>query len=114
MRMKEKTLSTMLYRRILTEQELFRNWLCVQMPEEMLKHAEEYVIRERILQIFDEQNLCAEQANALVQLNEPLAFLCQKIREEEAESLWDRYLGIIQNSANKLENDAREAEAGGV
>ena len=113
MRNTEKNLNMMLYRRILNEQEMFRKWLCVQMPEEILKYAEEYVIRERIIEIFDERNLSAEQANALVQLNEPLAFLYQKIREEEAEGFWNRYLEIIQNSADKLEREARKAEARG-
>lgn len=113
MRNTEKNLNMMLYRRILTEQEMFRKWLCVQMPEDILKYAEEYAIRERIVEIFDEWNLKVEQANALVQLNEPLAFLYQKIREEEAEGFWNRYLEIIQSSADKLEREARKAEARG-
>ena len=110
MRNMEKTLNMMLCKCLQEEQELYRRWLCRQMPEEILKHAAEYVMRENLLQLFDQRNLSAEQANALLQLREPLADLYEKAKTETMDDFWESYFDTIRDHAEKLARKAREAE----
>lgn len=41
--------NTKLYEKMFAEQEMYRNWLLSQPPEEILNHAYVYVMREDIL-----------------------------------------------------------------
>lgn len=47
--MTNEELNTALYEKLFAEQQDFKGWLVKQPPEEILKHAYEYVIREDIV-----------------------------------------------------------------
>ena len=47
--MTNEELNTKLYEKLFAEQQDFKGWLVKQPPEEILKHAYEYVIREDIV-----------------------------------------------------------------
>ena len=46
--MTNEELNTELYKKLFAEQEKFKGWLLTQPPDEILKHAYEYVMREDV------------------------------------------------------------------
>lgn len=57
---------TQLYEKMYVEQEQYRQWLLTQSPEEILKHAYEFTIREDILLSLEYNELPTKQAKALL------------------------------------------------
>lgn len=58
--------SNALYEKMLKEQEEYINWLTTQSPEEILRHAYEYITREDILIAMEEIDLTDDCAKALL------------------------------------------------
>ncbi len=61
-----------LYEKMFKEQQIFRQWLLRQRPEEILSHACEYATREDILMWLTENELSETQAKALLTSTTPL------------------------------------------
>lgn len=109
----DKVLNRTLYKHLCEEQKLYHSWLCLQSPEEVLKHAEEYLIREHILKVLEMRDLTDKQANALLDLREPLDYLYQEIKREEVEDFWAVYLEAVMDSADRLaRKTGRDKERG--
>lgn len=87
-----------LYERMATEQDSFREWLVNQPPEEILHHAYEYTVREDIVMAMKELELTDAQAQALLDSPTPLADVYRHF-----EKLETGYMDVIRNS---IENRA--------
>lgn len=70
--MTNKALRNRLYAKMFKEQQVFRQWLLRQRPEEILSHACEYATREDILMWFTENELAERQTKALLKSSAPL------------------------------------------
>ena len=60
--MNTNNLNTVLYEKMATEQEKYRDWLKSQPPEEILHHTYEYTVREDIVMAMEELELTDAQA----------------------------------------------------
>lgn len=84
--------NTALYKKLFAEQEVFRDWLKNQSPEEILNHAYEYTIREDILLSLECHDLSDAQADALMKSPSPLADVFRDFEKRETdhmETIWD-------------------------
>ena len=70
--MTNEELNTALYEKLFAEQQDFKGWLVKQTPEEILKHAYEYVVREDIVIEMEYHDLTDEEAKALLADEKPL------------------------------------------
>jgi len=94
-------LNTALYKKLSAEEDIFRNWLKNQPPEEILHHAYEYVMREDILLNFEYNNLSEVQAKVLLGTKDLMADLFRQFEKtgtDHMETLWS----CIENRANDL------------
>ena len=97
----EKTgseLNTELYQKMFAEQESFRAELLSMSPEEILKHAYEYVTREDILLSLEYSDLSAKQAQALLGTDTPLADIFAKWENRANELLRQSFLAAHRES----------------
>ena len=100
----EKTISelnTELYQKMIAEQEAFRAELLTMPPEEILKHAYEYVAREDILLSLEYCDLSAKQVKALLQTDTPLADIFVKWEKRETDHMTDIW-DTVECRANEL------------
>lgn len=70
--MKQEDMNTALYQKLCAEQDKYRDWLLAQAPEEILKHAYEFAVREDILFSMENIDLSRAQAKALLASPSPL------------------------------------------
>ena len=98
--MNNENYSDILYKRMATEQDSFRQWLVNQPPEEILHHAYEYTVREDIVMAMKELELTDAQAQALLDSPTPLADVYRHF-----EKLETGYMDVIRNS---IENRATD------
>ena len=63
----------MIYEKITSERDYYRQWLLSQPPEEILNHAYEYAMREDILMAMENLELTDAQAQALLGSPTPLS-----------------------------------------
>lgn len=96
----ENEIKTMLYAKMLLEQDRFRNWLLAQTPTEVLNHAYEYTAREEILLCVKEQNLSVEQSKALLKSPCPLSDVFHEFNHKE-NALTESIQDSIETEANK-------------
>jgi len=90
--MTNEELNTALYQKMFAEQEVFRDWLKGQSPEEILNHAYEYTIREDILLSLEYHDLSDAQADALMKSPCPLADVFRDFEKRETDHMdviWD-------------------------
>ena len=71
--MTNEELNTALYKKMFAEQDAFRSWLLEQTPEEILRHAYDYVMREDILLSLEYNDLSDRYASVLLDKDKPLA-----------------------------------------
>lgn len=103
--MNKEALNTALYKKMFAEQKDFRNWLLTQPPEEILRHAYEYTIREDILLAQEINSL--EYGQAVVLMNQPslLSDLFEKYTNLETD-----YLETIQDFLRSQAEDALQKQ----
>ena len=65
-------LNTKIYEKLFAEQQEYKGWLLTQSPEDILKHAYEYTIRDDIVLAMEYLDLTDEQAKALIDSEKPL------------------------------------------
>ncbi len=90
--MTNEELNTKLYEKLFAEQEEFKSWLIKQPPQEILKHAYVYGIREDILDNLKYHDLSDEQAKALLASENPLKEISHAFENAVSD-----YIDIIHN-----------------
>ena len=70
--MNQQETNTALSKKLCAEQDKYRDWLLAQAPEEILKHAYEFAVREDILLCMENNDLSGVQAKALLASPSPL------------------------------------------
>lgn len=96
-----------LYEKMRAEQDVYRNRLLAQPPEEILLHTYEYTVREDILIGMEDADLSERQAKALLKSPCPLEDAYKEFRDRETE-----YMDTIRDSVETVANRMirREAE----
>ena len=93
-----------LYQKMFAEQEKYREWLLSQPPEEILRHAYEYVAREDILLSLEYNDLTGRQAKALEKSPSPLNDVFQSLEKREGshmEEVWQALESTAHEAARK-------------
>lgn len=112
--MTNEELNTELYRKLFDEQERYREVLLSLPPEQILKHAYEYSIREDILLSFEYHDLSNNQAMALLKCEHPLRDIFEKWENHETgymEDIWSTVeihaKEAIRDETSKADREAR-------
>ena len=103
--------NTALYQKMFAEQEVFRDWLKGQSPEEILNHAYEYTVREDILLSLEYHDLSDAQADALMKSPSPLADVFrdfEKLETGHMETVWDCLEGRADTLLEEQRHTLRE------
>ena len=87
--MTTEELNTQLYEKMFAEQEKYRQWLLTQPPDEILKHAYEYTIREDILLSLEYNELHGKRAQALLKSPCPLEDVFKTWEKQETGHMSD-------------------------
>ena len=103
--MTNEELNTALYKKMFAEQEEFKGWLLKQSPEEILRHAYDYVMRDDILMSLEYNDLSDRYATVLLNMDKPLAAIFNKLEHTETMHM-DQVWECVQQCAY----DAVEAE----
>ena len=103
--MNTNNLNTVLYEKMATEQEKYRDWLKSQPPEEILHHTYEYTVREDIVMAMEELELTDAQAQALLESPSPLADVYRYF-----EKLETGYMDMIRDSIENRADDVCRAK----
>lgn len=106
--MTNEELNTKLYEKLFDEQEAYKGWLLTQPPDEILKHAYEYTLREDIVLALEYMDLSSERAAALLESPSPLAELFKDFEEIETNHM-DDVRDCIEKRADKEIEKQREA-----
>lgn len=106
--MTNEELNTMLYEQIFAEQEKYKEWLLTQTPEEVLKHAYEYIIREDIVLALEYYDLSSVQAAALLTSKSPLSEIFEDFEKIESDHM-ETVRNCIEDRTDKLIEASQEA-----
>lgn len=98
--MTNEELNTKLYEKLFDDQEKYKGWLLTQPPEEILKHAYEYTIREDIVLAMEYHDLSDEQCKALLSSPAPLDEIFKDFEKIEGDHM-DIIRGCIESRADK-------------
>ena len=85
--MDNEALNRKLYEKLFAEQEKYKGWLLKQSPEEILRHAYEYTIREDIVLAMEYHDVSDEQARALLDSPSPLAEIFRDFEQIEGDHM---------------------------
>ena len=99
--MTSEELNFELYRRMLTEQESFRDELLSLPPEQILSRAYEYVVREDIVMSLEENDLSGRQARALLTSEHPLQDIFLRWENSESSHM-EEIRDVIECEANSV------------
>lgn len=99
--MTSEELNTALYQKMFAEQDYFRKGLLTQAPEEILKQAYEYTVREDILMSLENNDLTDEQASALLKSPSPLGDIFSEFESRET-GYMETILDCITDKANAV------------
>lgn len=105
--MEEKDLTALLLEKMQAEQDQFKGWLLKQPPEEILRNAYQYTVKEDILFSFDALELPDEQARALLSSPAPLDDVYKEFLKRET-----GYMDILRDCVEERAKEvirAREA-----
>lgn len=115
--MNDRMLNFALYEKLCDEQDRFRAWLLLQPPEEILKHACEYTVRESVVTSFAVRDLPRAEALALLKSSSPLAQIYRDWNNQAykcVEDLWaiigNRAKSAIQTQGRAAKRKARDKE----
>lgn len=97
-----------LYDKVSAEQDAYRKWLLAQRPEEILNHAYEYINREDIVGILEEEDieLTDRQCQALLKSHTPLADIYRLYEKWETGHM-DDMRSVISCRANDVLHQER-------
>ena len=85
--MGETDYNALLYEKMKTEQDKYRDWLLTQEPAEILNHTYEYTMREDIVMAMEELELTPKQAKALLKSPCPLEDVYKEFKDREVEHM---------------------------
>ncbi len=105
--MEEKDLTALLLEKMQAEQDQFTGWLLKQSPEEILRNAYQYTVKEDILFSFDALELPDEQVRALLSSPAPLDDVYKEFLKRET-----GYMDILRDCVEERAKEvirAREA-----
>lgn len=105
--MNREELNTALYKKMASEQNIFRDWLKSQSAEEALNHAYEYSVREDIVIKMEELELTEAQAKALLKSSSPLADVYKAWQKTETNHM-DDIQDVIENRADDVIRDEQD------
>lgn len=108
--MTNEQLNTALYEKVFAEQEVYRNWLLTQPPEEILKHTYEYTVREDILLSLEYHELPDAQAKALLRSPSPLADVFKDWEDKETGYMDDVWQTVEDRAKQEAEKQARKQD----
>ena len=109
--MTSEELNTALYQKMFAEQDNFREKLLTQAPEEILKQAYEYTVREDILMSLENNDLTDEQSSALLKSPSPLGDIFSEFGSRET-GYMETVLDCITDKANAvIQMEAAERQA---
>lgn len=97
----ERTLDEQLYDKLRRAQDNYTMELLTLPPKEILGKAWEYLVREDILVTLEYQELDDEQAQALLELPDPMTTLCDVIKDQDTRHQ-DAIMHEIEKKANEL------------
>lgn len=100
-----------LYEKMRAAQDMYRNWLLKQPPEELLNHAYEYVVREDILLSAEYNDLSGPQARALLKSPDPVSSIFRDFEKLET-GYMDTIAATIAERADRELRKIREARTG--
>ena len=106
--MTNEELNTALYEKLFAEQQDFKGWLVKQPPEEILKHAYEYVIREDIVIEMEFHDLTDAEARALLADKKPLQSIYNIYEDLEGVHM-EEIRDCIESRAKTCIEEQREA-----
>lgn len=95
-----EALQQSLYDKLSREQDMYRDWLKGQPPEEILHHSYEYTVREDILMSMEELTLSEAETRALLLSPSPMAILYDKFSDLET-----GYMDTIRDSIEETAKD---------
>ena len=93
--MTNEELNTKIYEKLFAEQQEYKGWLLTQSPEDILKHAYEYTIRDDIVLAMEYLDLTDEQAKALIDSEKPLESIFNAFENIEGKA---RYKQSVHSS----------------
>ena len=93
--------NTLLYEKMKTEQDKYRDWLLAQPPSEILNHTYEYTMREDIVMAMEELELTPKQARALLKSPCPLDDVYKEFKDREVEHM-DTIRDSIETRADQV------------
>jgi len=82
--MSNEELNLKLYQKMVQEQEKYGDWLKSQSPDEILRHAFEYAMREDIVYAMEYHELSVKQAEALLTSDTPVADVYNAFEQAES------------------------------
>lgn len=97
----EKDNGTLLSEKMQAEQEKYKSWLAAQAPEEILRHAYEYSVREDILLAAESTEFTAGQTEALLASPCPLADI-YRVWEKRESAHMEEIVSAIECCADRL------------
>ena len=100
--MTNEELNSALYRKMFAEQEEYCAWLVTQTPEEMLKHAYEYTVREDILLSLEYNDMTSEQAGAMLKLSKPLAAVFNDWENKETDYMENIWITVEERAKKEM------------
>ena len=106
--MDQEARMSQLYDKMAAEQAKYRGWLLEQPPEEIVRHAYEYAMREDILMAMGEMELQPEQAEVLLASASPLHDVYQVFSKMETPHM-DTIRECIETQADALPLAQRDA-----
>lgn len=108
--MGETDYNTLLYEKMKTEQDKYRDWLLTQEPAEILNHTYEYTMREDIVMAMEELELTPKQAKALLKSPCPLDDVYKEFKDREVEHM-DTIRDSIETRADQVIKREKERES---
>ena len=100
--MTNEELNTALYKKMFAEQEKYRAWLLTQPPEEVLRLAYEYTVREDILLSLEYNDMTDEQAEAMLKLSKPLAAVFNDWENKETDYMQNIWITVEERAKKEI------------
>ena len=102
--------NTALYKKLCAEQDKYRNWLLTQTPEEILKHAYEFAVREDILLSMEYNDLPDAQAKALLKSPTPLADIFKDWEHKETGYMEDIWQTVADRAKSEVQKQKKKED----
>lgn len=106
--MTNEELNTALYKKMYAEQEEYEKWLLAQPPEEILKHAYEFTVRQDILLSLEYHDLTDAQASALLKSPGPLGDIFKEFESRETDYMDTVFESMVSRADAMVEKEEKQ------